>query len=1117
MTVDVPHNWDTYGGYRRLKHGNLHGYAWYRKTFKLTAQPAGKRYFLWFEGVGSYATVWLNGILMGHHAGGRTTFTIDVTKSIKPNGANLLCVRADHPAFIKDLPWVCGADSDDPGFSEGSQPMGIFRPVHLIITNAVRVEPFGLHIWNDTTVTEKSAVLNLETTVKDYGKNARTAIVLNKLLDTAGRVISETRSPLNLNAGETAVVRQTMQARAVHLWSPDHPYLYNVISQVIINGKVTDQTSTPYGIRWISWSIGRGNRDNRFYINGKPFYINGIAGYEHLMGNSHAFSHQEIKARVMQLRAAGFNAFRDAHQPHNVEYQHYWEKLGILWWPQYSAHIWFDTRQFRDNFKTLLRDWIIERRNNPAVIFWGLQNESRLPADFARECSVIIRELDPTASSQRKITTCNGGSGTDWDVPQNWSGTYGGNPLNYANELQKQILVGEYGAWRSLDLHSEGSFMQNGVLSEDRMSQLMETKVRLAESVKDKVAGQFAWLLYSHENPGRIQNGEGFRELDRVGPVNYKGLFTIWGQPVDAFYMFRSNYTSAQKEPMVYIVSHTWPSRWLKPGIKDSITVYSNCDEVELFNDVNHASLGKRTRSGIGTHFQWDHAYIKYDVLYAVGYVHGKAVAHDYIVLNHLPAAPHLKELTTGNSQILKPARGYKYLYRVNCGGPDYVDKRGNLWMADVHKSSKSTWGSVSWTDDYPGMPAFFGSQQRTFDPIQSTDDSKLFQTFRFGMNKLKYQFPVPDGNYRVELYFTEPWYGAGGGMNCTGWRLFDVAVNNKTVIKNLDIWHAAGFDSALEKVVNVHVAGGQLEISFPHTLAGEATISAIAIGTLDHKIVPAASSGGVIKNFKTVGPGAEKWSVQSLMDIGDCACTNGKISFSQLPPVLFGADWIRTQDVNGARASATFNVDAASDVYVAINSKPEGLPAWVKDFSPTGLSLQTDENGGTSFALYKKRFTSGSEVMLGSANQKYTVAVLPVTTLPPAIDLKKSIKYGTDGATATEGAVHDTLDGKKVVRFTKPTGGEVIFFIAPGVADKYDLRFKYHNDGSKSLMVNMQLEAADGTVMKTEELSFKPVKKNKTGTLTTTAGTSINAGNYKVILKAVDAEGLVISGLEMQ
>jgi hypothetical protein len=29
--VNVPHNWDQYYGFRRTKHGNLHGTAWYQK------------------------------------------------------------------------------------------------------------------------------------------------------------------------------------------------------------------------------------------------------------------------------------------------------------------------------------------------------------------------------------------------------------------------------------------------------------------------------------------------------------------------------------------------------------------------------------------------------------------------------------------------------------------------------------------------------------------------------------------------------------------------------------------------------------------------------------------------------------------------------------------------------------------------------------------------------------------------------------------------------------------------------------------------------------------------------------------------------------------------------
>ena len=58
--------------------------------------------------------------------------------------------------------------------------------------------------------------------------------------------------------------------------------------------------------------------------------------------------------------------------------------------------------------------------------------------------------------------------------------------------------------------------------------------------------------------------------------------------------------------------------------MKDSIMVYSNCDEVELFNDVNGKSLGKRKSGELVPHFQWDQVNIQYNVLYAIGYVNGK-------------------------------------------------------------------------------------------------------------------------------------------------------------------------------------------------------------------------------------------------------------------------------------------------------------------------------------------------------------------------------------------------------------------------------------------------------------------------------------------------------------
>ena len=136
-TVNIPHNWDDYYGYRQLTHGNLHGTAMYVKDFTADVK-SGKRYFLRFDGVGTYATITVNGKNFGRHPIGRTTLTLDVTDELK-QGVNSLEVKAEHPEMIADMPWVCGGCSSEWGFSEGSQPLGIFRPVVLEVTDEIRI------------------------------------------------------------------------------------------------------------------------------------------------------------------------------------------------------------------------------------------------------------------------------------------------------------------------------------------------------------------------------------------------------------------------------------------------------------------------------------------------------------------------------------------------------------------------------------------------------------------------------------------------------------------------------------------------------------------------------------------------------------------------------------------------------------------------------------------------------------------------------------------------------------------------------------------------------------------------------------------------------------------
>ena len=761
--VSVPSNLDDYYGYRQLKHGNLHGTATYEKHFSVHKQT-GKRYFLQLEGVGTFATVKVNRKSYPKELVGRTSFTLDISDALR-EGDNVLNIKVEHPAMQTNNPWPCGGCSSEWGFSEGSQPFGIFRPVSLIETDEVRVEPFGVHVWNN----EACDSVFVDTEVKNYSDHEQTIEVISKLALSSGKTAFRQTGKITLKAGETQVVRHQAKVSDAHLWSITDPYLYTLSSIIKREGKTIDDVATPFGIRSISWPVLRqkqaalrgdsaqmDKKDGRFYLNGSPVFINGTCDYEHLFGQSHAFSHEQIASRVKMMRQAGFNAFREAHQPHNLYYQQLLDEQGILFWSQFSAHVWYDTSAFRKNFKRLLCRWIKERRNSPSVILWGIQNESVMPKDFTEECAAIIREMDPTAQTMRAITTCNGGEGSDWNVIQNWSGTYGGTADKYDQELKQpnQLLNGEYGAWRTLGfrssdaekLHAGDAKALSKAYTEDVFVSLLGKKAMLAESARDSVCGHFQWLFVSHENPGRVQPDEAYRRIDKVGPFNYKGLLTPWEQPTEGFYWYRNHYTKVQPNT-------------LTPTAADR------------------------------------------------------------------------------NRDLLKPAEGYTYLYRVNCGGDAVIDSYGSEWEQDDSVYSHS------WAERF-GMNPFTASQGHITSRIHglkssseasqhaAAHDAQLFQYFRWGRHALNYQFAVPDGEYRVELYFAEPWLGKreGAGIDCEGERIFDVAINDSVVVDDLDLWAEAGFAGACKKVVDIKVKGGLLTVSFPEVKVGEAIISAIAI-----------------------------------------------------------------------------------------------------------------------------------------------------------------------------------------------------------------------------------------------------------------------------------------------
>lgn len=75
-----------------------------------------------------------------------------------------------------------------------------------------------------------------------------------------------------------------------------------------------------------------------------------------------------------------------------------------------------------------------------------------------------------------------------------------------------------------------------------RTAHVLWQKALRAWDARDHVCGHFLWTLFSHENPGRLSTNvdDSYRVVDKVGPLNPKGIYTLWGARVAAWYMYRA-------------------------------------------------------------------------------------------------------------------------------------------------------------------------------------------------------------------------------------------------------------------------------------------------------------------------------------------------------------------------------------------------------------------------------------------------------------------------------------------------------------------------------------------------------------------------------------------------
>ena len=136
---------------------------------------------------------------------------------------------------------------------------------------------------------------------------------------------------------------------------------------------------------------------------------------------------------------------------------------------------------------------------------------------------------------------------------------------------------------------------------------------------------------------------------------------------------------------------------------------------------------------------------------------------------------------------------------------------------------------------------------------------------------------------------------------------------------------------------------------------------------------------------------------------------------------------------------------------------------------------------------------------------------------MQPAYDLKPITQYKTNIAKLGDGVLKENFAGRECAVFKTNHSTGIEYPIQTGVADIYTITMKYFYGKEQPIKGKLQLIGAGNNMMLGEEVSFTFTREGKWNQFTINTANMINAGNYIVRLIIDNAEGLSVSGIDIQ
>lgn len=594
------------------------GPGWYRSNLDIKNPYKNGRTILHFEGSGQKTEVYVFTEKVGSHVGGYDEWSVDITDAVAKfqkskdaerfKGKVPVLVRADNSRDVEMIP------SD---LSDFNLYGGIYRYLNLVYTPATSFS----YVHTDASVDAqgKKGELRINTGFLNYG-NEKSGKVQVKIYSPENKLVVDKSVDLSDFTDKEII---SVSINKPTLWSPDKPALYT--SEVTLTTESgTVKNVDKFGFRHFEFV-----KNGPFKLNGKRLLLRGTHRHEDHAGVASAMTEEMIIREMEMMKEMGANFIRLGHYQQSRIVLEQCDRLGLLVWEEIPwCRGGLGGEKYQAQAKRMLENMIVQHRNHPSIILWGMGNENDWPNDFPefdkekirafmKELHDLSHKIDDTRlTAIRRCDFCK--DIIDVYSPSIWAGWYRGIFTDYKNvsynEMQKvnHFLHVEWGGDSHARRHNENPYetidkidtsgknaderagdaslyggtarvSRDGDWSESYICDLIDWHLKEQETMP-WLTGTAYWPFKDFSTPVRPENP--------VPYMNQKGVVERDFSPKESYYVFQSYWTV---KPMVHIYGHTWPTRWGGAEELKMLKVYSNCTEAELF--LNGQSLGTKKRN----------------------------------------------------------------------------------------------------------------------------------------------------------------------------------------------------------------------------------------------------------------------------------------------------------------------------------------------------------------------------------------------------------------------------------------------------------------------------------------------------------------------------------------